>query len=208
MKKTTILFDFDWVIASTDDFAKNALKHACEVIWIERSDDMFTRYYLWKPFKDWVVKHLWTIKQRKHLEAFKQAKLSYDKHYIDEAIVYDDAIELIKRIADRYRCIIVTWSRIALLTQFLTHYNLSDYFTDVITSEEYSPWKPNPAPYLYALKKHWLSKQEVVVIEDSPAGHKSAKKAWLDMIIVRWDKEYAYTWCLDELSTLSNITHL
>src|SRR5690606_8026020 len=49
-----------------------------------------------------------------------------------------------------------------------------DYMEFVISNEDIKPNKPDPAPYLHAIKKMGFSPKEVLVIEDSEKGIASA----------------------------------
>jgi beta-phosphoglucomutase len=56
-------------------------------------------------------------------------------------------------------------------------YNISGLFDLVITEVDTEFHKPDPAPYFKALEKLSLTRRDSIVIEDSPNGIISAKKA-------------------------------
>jgi len=185
MKKTAIFFDFDGVIADTRWFSINSLRYAAEKMWLERSDHIFFKFFEGSPVQDGTTKRFRTKKKMlKKVDLFINYKLEYDNHYLDEAIFYDDALPFIEKMYKKYDLFIVTWSRKKVIDMFMKEYSLGKYFKDIITSEDYEKWKPNPEPYVHALKKHTLRSENVLVLEDSPAGYKAAKKAWLDIISV------------------------
>jgi beta-phosphoglucomutase-like phosphatase (HAD superfamily) len=54
----------------------------------------------------------------------------------------------------------------------------------VLTLEDYHKAKPDPEPYLAALRKYNAVKEEAVIIEDSGRGLKAAVAAGIDCIVV------------------------
>lgn len=67
----------------------------------------------------------------------------------------------------------------------LKYYKLNKYFqNNMITSNDVKLGKPDKEPYLRALEKSGLLKNEVIVVEDSLTGVASAKNAGLNYIMV------------------------
>jgi beta-phosphoglucomutase len=75
-------------------------------------------------------------------------------------------------------CDIVTGSIKQNMTTVLSEEELS-LFRNIITPDDYSRGKPNPDPYLTALKKADLTPKECIVLENAPLGVQSAKAAGL-----------------------------
>jgi len=75
---------------------------------------------------------------------------------------------------------IATGSSREFVLSILKKNNILQYFSEIITGDEIKESKPNPKVYL-ELKKRVLDKN-IIVIEDSPAGVESAKKANLFVI--------------------------
>jgi HAD superfamily hydrolase (TIGR01509 family) len=80
---------------------------------------------------------------------------------------------------DRFKLALVSSveSRIAINT--LKYYKLYDLFTVLVLENDYEKPKPSPDPYLKCLRKMHLNPNEVIAIEDSQLGVKSAKNAGL-----------------------------
>lgn len=91
----------------------------------------------------------------------------------------------------KYRLALVSGtSRRELLKILPEHlYNL---FSVVVTGSDVKKGKPNPEPYLEALKSLHIGAQEAIVIENAPLGIKSAKAAGLRCIAIETSlsKEY------------------
>ncbi len=59
-----------------------------------------------------------------------------------------------------------------------------NYFDVIITGSDLERGKPDPAPYLKALEKLELAKNECIVIENAPLGITAAKRAGLYCVAV------------------------
>jgi HAD superfamily hydrolase (TIGR01509 family) len=62
--------------------------------------------------------------------------------------------------------------------------DLLKYFNFVLTGDDYTTFKPNPDPYLLAVKKSGFQKEECIAIEDSERGLRSAKSAGIGCIVI------------------------
>jgi len=79
---------------------------------------------------------------------------------------------------------LVTSSYKSTVDTVLGHHDLLPYFEFFVTREQVEQPKPNPEPYLLALKKLGLQKDEVIVVEDTITGTKAALAAGLQCIAV------------------------
>lgn len=79
---------------------------------------------------------------------------------------------------------LVTSSYQTTVDTVLGHHGLLDYFEFFITREVVAQPKPNGEPYLRALEKLGLHKENVVAVEDTITGVTSAKAAGLQCIAV------------------------
>ncbi len=66
----------------------------------------------------------------------------------------------------------------------LTHRGLIDYFDVIHTREKVTRYKPDPEPYLKLLVELGLAANQAIVLEDSPPGITSAKRAGLFCVAV------------------------
>ncbi len=57
----------------------------------------------------------------------------------------------------------------------------------VLVREDYKFAKPHPEPYLTGLKRLGATKEETLIVEDSPRGLNSALAAGIDCVIVHND---------------------
>lgn len=80
---------------------------------------------------------------------------------------------------------LVSNSSKAQVERIVKHYNLNRYFQDkIIASDDVKLGKPDKEPYIKAINKTGLQKEDVLVIEDSLTGITSAKNAGLSYVRV------------------------
>jgi HAD superfamily hydrolase (TIGR01509 family) len=79
---------------------------------------------------------------------------------------------------------IVTSSRRVHFDAMHTRTGLIPYFDFVLAREDYTLSKPDPEPYLTALKKCGFGPEECLVVEDSPRGLASALAAGIRCLVV------------------------
>jgi len=108
------------------------------------------------------------------------------------------------------RIALVTSSHKSIVDTVLGHHNLMDYFEFFITRELVENPKPNAEPYLLAIDKIGLPKEEIVAIEDTITGFMAATAAGLTCIaITKHDMEkerlVSASYLYEDLSILKNI---
>ncbi len=60
-----------------------------------------------------------------------------------------------------------------------------DYFSQLVTEDDVTEHKPNPAVYLEAAKRLGINPMDCVVFEDAPSGVKAAKAAGMECIAIK-----------------------
>ena len=114
---------------------------------------------------------------------------SYKKQIFEKLPVGDvmpGAREFLENIRqNNLKCMIVTGSKqLSSLSRIKTMY--SGFFDDesIVSGNDVRIGKPDPEPYLMALKKGNISVNEAIVVENAPLGIRSAKSAGLFVIAV------------------------
>ncbi len=77
----------------------------------------------------------------------------------------------------KYKLALVTSTGIEMVNHINSFLSLYEKFDLVITSKDTKKHKPNPDPYLLAMKKLNLNPKQCIVIEDSMQGIEAGKKA-------------------------------
>lgn len=78
---------------------------------------------------------------------------------------------------------LVSSSQRGIVDAVLTHVG-ADRFAVIVTGDDITAFKPDPAPYLLALDRLGLGADDVVVLEDSPSGVASAQAAGIRVVMV------------------------
>ena len=178
-----IIFDVDGVLVDSMYFQADAWYKAFkeEDIEINRKDiyllegsndrgiivDIFEK--AGKKLESWHIKHLANKKREvfefDKIEPFKDIPgcLKELKLYFKLAAVSGSSGDMVKKTVNKF---------------------FPDYFDVVIAGDELERGKPNPDPYLKALEKLDLTKDECIVVENAPMGITAAKRAELYCVAV------------------------
>jgi len=116
-----------------------------------------------------------------HLEQLPEKKreaLEFDRIKPYEGIM--NCLEVLKR---HFKLALVSGSHNDTVNKIVNKY-FSNYFDVIITGSDLERGKPNPDPYLKALEKLDLTKNECIVIENAPLGITAAKRAGLYCVAV------------------------
>lgn len=101
-------------------------------------------------------------------------------------VLLPGAIDLLERLrADGMRLVLVSSGKENYVKSVLKKCQIDKYFDDIIGGDEVTKGKPDPEPYLNALKYLQLPASDCIVIEDSQSGIESAKAAGCYCVAVR-----------------------
>ena len=187
-----ILFDFNGVIIDDEPIQLKAYQ---EVLKEEGIDLTEEGYYACLGMNDEVF--LKTIYQRAEKEVSDEkccelinAKTEKWKGFIDKNIpLFEGVEEFIKRMENEFTLGLVSMARLPEVAYVLEKTGLKDSFSAIVTAEDVSTIKPDPACYREGFRlvdlvrtssgKSPLTRRQCVVIEDSPQGILSGKGARL-----------------------------
>lgn len=111
----------------------------------------------------------------------------YMQYLATENLLIDGVEKTLQKLHGKYIMGIVTSSSHEYFDLIHNRLTLKHYFNFILTSENYTNYKPDPEPYLAALRAAGCTRDECVVIEDSPRGLAAALGAGLRCIIVPRD---------------------
>lgn len=173
-----IFFDFDGVVIDSEPLHAKAKKLVLEKFNISYSSSIFDDFKgrTDKVFFDYVSQKL---DQGKNSSDFLQntKKLLFEG-IINELKLVEGFLPFLGKVKERgMRTALVSSTSLYSLGLVDKLYNISGLFDLVITEVDTEFHKPDPAPYLKALEKLSLTRRDSIVIEDSPNGIISAKKA-------------------------------
>jgi HAD superfamily hydrolase (TIGR01509 family) len=184
--KKIILWDHDGVLVETEPLYYEATRSLLAELGIEISKyeylrDMAHGTSAWNRalaagVQEAVVKEYKARRNRRYQELL-----------ISEQIDIDGVEEVLETLADRYSMAIVTTSKKEDFELIHRHRNICRHMSFVLASGDYPRSKPHPDPYLTALNRFGVVREEAVVVEDSERGLRSAIAAGIDCIVVKND---------------------
>ena len=185
MPLKAILFDFDGVIADTDNHHIAAWQRTLSTMGWQVVDEVAAlateiddRQFLAELFAkhgfppdkidDWV--------RRKQVLTVKMLR--------DSPRLYPGVADLIRKLHGTVRLAVVSGTWRENVQAVLDSSGLAGSFETIVGKEDVTSTKPDPAPYLLALRRLRLSARSTVAIEDSPTGLASARAAGIPVIAV------------------------
>ena len=106
------------------------------------------------------------------------------ERYREKLPLVDGAVEAVRRIGGRWPLGLASSSNRPLIDLALELMGVADLFQVTVSSEEVERGKPSPDVYLEAAGRLGVEPQNVVAIEDSASGIRSAKAAGMRVIAI------------------------
>jgi HAD superfamily hydrolase (TIGR01509 family) len=202
-----ILFDSDGILVDTERVYFEATRLAFEAAGVTLSSEIWAKWYLGK-----------SKGSRKLAERLGVAPLLIDKVLdrrellfwteIDQEVpVFPGVSETLSQLSGLFRLAVVTGAPRARFERVHASTRLLHYFEISVTRDESGEPKPDPLPYLTALKMLGLKAEECLAVEDSPRGAESAIAAGIKCCIIPTSLT-DLTLCPPECRLLQNITQL
>ncbi|WP_281336049.1 HAD family hydrolase [Flavobacterium eburneipallidum] len=176
----TVIFDMDGVIVDTEPVHSYAyFQHFAELN-IDVSKDMFTTFMgnsTRNTFQK--LKNLFPIEQE--VEDLIQRKRTIFNDAFDnkEDLYLIEGVE--KLIQDLHsngmQLILASSAAKVTIDRVFKRFNLHQYFTHIVSGEDFPNSKPDPAIFEYAASLSVAPKENCIIIEDSTNGVKAAKAA-------------------------------
>ena len=179
-----ILWDNDGVLVDTERLYFQAtgqvLKRAGVELTLERYKEVSLRkgqslFYL-------AAERGWTAEQVAAL------RLERDEIYTgllrSEPLLFPGVLETLRELHKKYQMAIVTSSRRIHFDVMHEKTEISEFFEFVLAREDYGQSKPNPEPYMAALRRLGIAAERCVAIEDTERGLTAARAAGLRCVVV------------------------
>ena len=179
-----VLFDNDGVLADTEGLYYQACRDALRAHGMELSSAEYKEISLRRGEStiDFAADG------RLSAEALRGLKDERDQIYLGllnkEAEPREGIRELLATLHGRFAMAVVTAAHRAHFDAIHRRTGLAHYFDFVLTQEDCPISKPNPAPYLMALKRGGWKAADCVVVEDTERGLASAKAAGIRCYVV------------------------
>lgn len=174
-----IFWDNDGVLVDTERLFFQANRETLATKDIELDQDGFVRFFLKSSAGiDTILKNHKIVGEEIQSLRFTRNQ-RYSELLGQESLSVDGAENVLRTLHGRLLMGIVTSSRKDHFDRIHDQTGFSPYFDFVIANEDCQRTKPDPEPYLKALQRSGLKKEECLVIEDSERGLTAAKRAGL-----------------------------
>lgn len=176
-----IIFDLDGVIFDSEVIHQQAWEKVFEKYGIILAQEDYLRG-IGVSDSDFLKELLEQKKLTGDIQALIKEKRGKLLELSAEAKPVDGIYQLIKEFHNNYKLAVASNSDKEFVMKLLENSNLAGFFDVILGFQDISKPKPDPEIYLKCAEKLGVSKEECLVIEDSPAGIKSAKKAGIKCI--------------------------
>jgi HAD superfamily hydrolase (TIGR01509 family) len=183
---STVVFDFDGVIADTERLHLAAFQDVfADRGWTLDEGAYFDRYLGWDDHglvHAYARDHGLTVAAAE-AQALVDAKTrAFSRHLSSAAVVFPDARACIEALAGTYTLGIASGAQAHEIVAILRAAGLASFFRTIVAAEDVSACKPSPVPYLTAAARLGADPAACVAIEDSAAGLQAARTAGMRTI--------------------------
>jgi len=184
--KKYLLFDHDGVLVDTEFWYYKAGEHALADVGLTLDKDQYLRD-MNQGLGTWAQARAAGIDEQA-IGRLRAARDDYYQEYLrTQAIEINGVTEALAELSQHARMAIVTTAKRADFELIHEKRHIRQFMDFVLVREDYEHAKPHPEPYLAGLKRFGATREEALVVEDSPRGLKSAVAAGIDCAIVRND---------------------
>jgi len=179
---SALLWDHDGVLVDTEGLYFQATRETLASIGVALDEAHFRLLFLVESRGAW---HL--ARERGVTDArLEELKLARDARYTELVrtgeLILPGVMPLLRVLRPRFRMAIVTSSHRVHFDAIHRATGLPALFDLVLTHEDYAATKPDPAPYLRAIERLGVSRDDCLVIEDSRRGliaaHAAGIRCW------------------------------
>ncbi len=119
------------------------------------------------------------------IERLREVRNGYYQEYLrTQPIEIDGVVETLAELSHLVRMAIVTTSKREDFEVIHEGRHIREYMDFVLVRDDYERAKPDPEPYLTALRRFGAAREEALVVEDSSRGLRSAVAAGIDCAVV------------------------
>jgi len=179
-----ILWDNDGVLVDTECLFFESTRTILATIGVELNLEQFLQLSMREGRSAFEL----AIENGREMQELAQLKRKRDLLYSEmlrkQTRVLPGVEETLQELHGRMRMAVVTSSQRQHFDVMHSHTGLMQYFEFVLAREDFRETKPNPEPYLLALKRLRMKADNCVAVEDSERGLAAARAAGLRCLVI------------------------
>jgi HAD superfamily hydrolase (TIGR01509 family) len=176
----TVIFDMDGVIVDTEPVHRYAYYKQFEELDIEVTGAMYT------SFTGFSTRNTFqTLKEQFQLTHVVEDLIQRKRNIFNDAFDTKEDLELLDGVRtliedlhqNGIQLILASSASKVTIDRVFTRFGLHDFFTHIVSGEDFPKSKPHPAIFEHAASLSTAPKENCIVIEDSTNGVRAAKAA-------------------------------
>lgn len=179
-----ILWDNDGVLVDTEELYFIATRDILSKAHVDLTRDLFIQISLNQGRSTFDLAAEQGFSHEIITQLRSERNQCYSELLRNKVHVLDGVEDTLRQLQGKISMGVVTNSRREHFEIIHASSGLLHYFDFVLTCEDYKRSKPNPEPFLTAIKRNGLNREHCIIVEDSERGLDAAKAAGIRCIVV------------------------
>lgn len=183
---TTVIFDFDGVLADTERLHLRAFQEVFDSRGWSLDEVTYFDSYLGYDDEGLIV--AFDKDQQLGLTAADRGAMAHDKEQVFSgylkagSVLFSGAASCVERLSREFALGIASGALKGEITSILRSAGLLHHFPVIVSAEDVTACKPEPEPYEKAARLLGVSPEACIAIEDSPPGLQAARTAGMKTV--------------------------